>query len=167
MFNTCGAPYQDFCFQERVCACLGEKKHGRGGHGNTEPSPPVHVVHDNLWWWWLSPWPRQLPDASMGPNAGLLTRDVDNILWCSSGCKVFPWTGSHCVWCRASEGVLVFLCRGNKIGGGHANAESDRLRRNSSAGTTRKHVDRASLQGRMRLHRRNPKNSSDSSTNVD
>jgi len=42
--------------------------------------------------------------------------DVDNILWCSSGWKVFPWTGSHCVWCRASEGVLVFLCRGNKIG---------------------------------------------------
>ena len=116
MFNTCGAPYQGFCFQERVCACLGEKKHGRGGHGNTEPSPPVHVVHDNLWWWWLSPWPRQLPDASMGPNAGLLTGDVDNILWCSSGWKVLPWTGSHCVWCRASEGVLVFLCRGNKIG---------------------------------------------------
>ena len=52
----------------------------------------------------------------MGPNAELLTGDVDNILWCSSGWKVFPWTGSHCVWCRASEGVLVFLCRGNKIG---------------------------------------------------
>ena len=94
----------------------------------------------------------------MGPNAGLLTGDVDNILWCSSGWKVFPWTGSHCVWCRASEGVLVFLCRGEYDRcGGHANAESDRLRRNSSAGTTRKHVDRASLQGRMRLHRRNPK----------
>ena len=52
----------------------------------------------------------------MGLNAGLLTGDVDNILWCSSGWKVLPWTGSHCVWCRASEGVLVFLCRGNKIG---------------------------------------------------
>ena len=39
----------------------------------------------------------------------------------------------------------------------NANAGSDRLRRNSSAGITRKHVDRASLRSRMRLYRLTPK----------
>ena len=52
----------------------------------------------------------------------------------------------------------MFYAGENTLGvAANANAGSDRLRRNSSAGTTRKHVDRASLQGRMRLHRRNPK----------
>ena len=71
---------------------------------------------------------------------------------------VLPRTGSHCFWCGATVGRARVLCRGeyNRCGC-HANAESDRLRRNSSAGTTRKHGDRASLRSRMRLHRHNPK----------
>ena len=75
---------------------------------------------------------------------------------------VLGWVCSHeraravfWSWCY---GALVFCAGENTLGvAANANAGSDRLRRNSSAGTTRKHVDRASLRSRMRLHRLTPK----------
>ena len=59
--------------------------------------------------------------------------------------------------CCVVLGALVLYAGENTLGvAANATAGSDRLRRNSSAGTTRKHVDRASLRSRMRLHRLTP-----------